>query len=163
MVMTKKIFIIAIVILLIDQLLKILVALNMSLGQSRTIINNFFYITHVNNYGAAWGIMQNKTIFLIIISLIALVIMYRFMLTFKNNLRNEIAFGLMFGGIIGNLLDRIFLGFVRDFIDFRILGYHFPVFNISDMAIVFGVILLIIAVIKGEDNENNRRRKQRAS
>ena len=73
------------------------------------------------------------------------------MYKFKLNRRNIIAFGLLFGGIIGNLLDRFILGYVRDFLDFYILGYDFPVFNISDCAIVIGIILLIIAIIKGEE------------
>lgn len=157
--MPKKIIIITLVILIFDQLSKILISSNMDLGQSHMMINNFFYITYLHNYGAAWGIMQNQRIILIVISLIALVIMYRFMLNFKNNVRNMIAFGLLFGGILGNLIDRLLIGSVRDFIDFRIFGYHFPVFNISDMAIVCGVGLLIIAIIKGEDNENNCRGK----
>ena len=145
------VLILTIIILIIDQTSKILIASNMSLGDSFKVINNFFYITHVNNHGAAWGIMQNQIIILIIITLVALCFLFRFMLTFKSNLRNKIAFGLLFGGIIGNLIDRVFLGFVRDFLDFRIFGFDFPVFNIGDMAIVIGVALLIFAIIKGED------------
>ena len=157
--MTKKIIVIAVVVLIIDQFLKVLVDANMLLNESITVINNLFYITYTNNYGAAWGIFQNQIFFLVTVSLIALIIIYRFMFTFKSNLRNEIAFGLLFGGIAGNLLDRLFLGSVRDFIDLRIFGYHFPVFNIADIVIVIGVFLLIFAIIKGEDHENNRRRK----
>ena len=76
------------------------------------------------------------------------------MKTFKNNTRNHIAFGLVYGGIIGNFIDRIFIGYVRDFIDVRIINYHYPVFNIADSAIVIGIILLIIAIIKKEDSHH---------
>ena len=72
------------------------------------------------------------------------------------------AFGLLLGGLSGNLIDRLFFGYVRDFLDFYIFGYDYPVFNIADICIVFGVILLIIAVLKGEDtNEDNSNRKSR--
>ncbi len=75
---------------------------------------------------------------------------------FKANFRNKLAFGLLLGGIAGNLFDRIIYGFVRDFIDLKIFTYNLPIFNIADMAVIFGSILIIYAIIKGEDlNENN--------
>ena len=77
------------------------------------------------------------------------------MYNFKNNFRNNMAFGLLMGGIIGNLIDRLFLGYVRDFLAFRIFNYNYPVFNLADTFIVVGVILLIIAIIKGEDKIGN--------
>ena len=72
--------------------------------------------------------------------------------------RNTLLFGLLFGGIIGNLIDRIFYGYVIDFLDFTIFGYDFPVFNFADICIVSGIFLLIIAICKKEDiNEVNYR------
>ena len=159
--MNKKTLIIAAVALILDQLFKTIIESSLHLNESIRVIKNFFAITYTNNYGAAWSLFNEKIFFLILVGIISLFIIYRYMNTFKENKRNIIAFGLLCGGIAGNLLDRIFLGYVRDFFDFKILGYDFPVFNISDMAIFFGVVLLIIAIIKGEDNGNSSKRKSK--
>ncbi|MDE5889251.1 MAG: signal peptidase II, partial [Bacilli bacterium] len=72
------------------------------------------------------------------------------------------AFGLLYGGLAGNLIDRIISGYVIDFLDFYIFKYDFPVFNVADICIVLGVLLLIYATIKGEDeNVNNSNRSKR--
>ena len=73
------------------------------------------------------------------------------MYSFKKNRRNNIAFGLILGGIFGNLIDRILKGYVIDFLDFKIFNYDYPVFNIADIAIVVGVILLGYAILRKED------------
>ena len=72
---------------------------------------------------------------------------------FKNNKRNIIAFSCIYGGLIGNLIDRIFHGYVIDFIDFYIFNYNYPIFNIADASICIGVCLLIYSIYLGEDNE----------
>lgn len=150
--MNKKILIISSIVLILDQISKNLIEAFLHLNEVIKIIPNFFYFTYVNNYGAAWNIFNNKTYLLIGITGIVLIVLIRYMNTFKYNNRNIISFGLLFGGITGNLIDRLFLGYVRDFLDFKIFSYNFPVFNISDTAIFIGTILLIIAIIKGEDN-----------
>ncbi|MDD4187806.1 MAG: signal peptidase II [Bacilli bacterium] len=152
--MKKRILIITTIILFLDQVSKNIIEAYMNLNDRIDLIPNFFSFNYTNNYGGAWSILNNKVAFLIIITIIIMIIIYRYMNTFKDNMRNNIAFGLLFGGITGNLLDRLFLGYVRDFIAFRIFNYNFPVFNISDMAIVVGTFLLIIAIIKGEDHAN---------
>lgn len=152
--MNKKIMIISIITLLVDQIIKNIIQSYLKLGESLTIVKKFINISYVNNYGAAWNIFNNRSIFLIIVSLIALIIIYRFMYVFKSNNRNNLAFGFICGGIMGNLIDRLFLGYVRDFIDIYILGYDYPVFNIADIAVVIGVFLLVIAIIKGEDGSD---------
>lgn len=159
--MNKKTSIMAISIVLIDQLLKALVNTYMDIFQSKSIINNFFYITNLHNDGIAWGYFSNRLYIIIFLSVIALFIIYRYITTFKNNLRNIFAFGLITGGIYGNLLDRIFFGYVRDFLDFRIFGYDYPVFNISDIALVVGVGLLIISIFKGDDLSDNKSRSRK--
>ncbi|MDD2409108.1 MAG: signal peptidase II [Bacilli bacterium] len=157
--MNKKILISASIILFLDQISKILIDLYLSINDSFTIINNFFHITYVNNYGAAFGILNNKIWLLIIFTLLTVFIVYRYINTFKINKRNEIAFSFLLGGILGNLIDRLFLGYIRDFLDFKIFGYNFPVFNLGDTFIFLGAILLIIAIYKGEDNANSSKSK----
>ena len=138
-------------ILILDQLSKSLIEVYFKLNESIKIINNFFYLTRVQNTGGAWSIFSDKSYIFIIVSIIALVLLIRYMLKFKKNKRNSIAFAILISGIFSNLADRIFLGYVRDFLDFKIFGYDFPIFNVADIAIVIGVFLLIIAIIKGED------------
>lgn len=159
--MNKKIFAIAIITLVLDQLAKGFLELSFKLNESIPIINNFFYITNCHNNGAAWSILPNARILFIVLSFIALIIIYRYIYLFKTNFRNNLAFGLLIGGISGNLLDRILFGYVRDFFDFYLFKYDYPVFNIADIAIVIGVILLLIAIIKKEDVEvANKSRKR---
>ena len=71
------------------------------------------------------------------------------------NTRNNIALSILLGGIAGNLADRLFLGYVRDFLDFRFGSYNFPIFNLADTFIVIGVILLIFAILKGEEKDGS--------
>lgn len=154
--MNKRIFVVSVLVLLLDQLSKIIVSSFIALNEEIVILQNFFKITYLNNYGAAFSIMNFKVEFLSFISIIILLIIYRYIYSFKNNLRNNVAFGFIIGGLVGNLIDRVFLGFVRDFLAFKIFGFNFPVFNLADSFIVIGVILLVFAIIKGEDkiNEN---------
>ena len=156
--MNRKIFIIAVLSLLIDQLTKILVGIFLTLNESVPILKNFFSITFIQNYGAAWNFLNNKVDFLIFVSLFAIFILYRYIYNFKRNKRNSLAFGLILGGIVGNLIDRVFLGYVRDFLSFRFWNYQYPIFNFADTFIVIGVFLLILAIIKGEDKDENSSR-----
>lgn len=149
--MSKKIFLIASTVLIIDQVSKSLIDVYFGLHETYPIINNFFAITRAENTGGAWSIFSSLSFIFIILGIIAIIMLIKFMFSFKKNMRNTIAFGLTLGGIASNLADRIFLGFVRDFLDFTIFNYDYPIFNLADVAIVIGVILLIIAIIKGED------------
>lgn len=151
--MNRKIFVIAVITLFLDQITKVIISL--FFNDLLVILPDFFSLEYTKNYGAAWSIFNYKVEFLIFISLIALIILFRYLYSFKLNLRNNIAFGLLFGGICGNLIDRLFIGFVRDFLSFKFFNYHFPIFNLADTCIVMGVLLLIIAIFKGEDKLAN--------
>lgn len=149
--MNKKIFKVAVFSLLFDQITKILISIFLNVNEKVVVIKNFLWAYYVENDGAAWSILSNKQNLLILLSIIALVIIYRYMYNFKKNKRNNLAFGFIIGGIFGNLIDRIFLGYVRDFISIKVIEYYYPVFNFADSFIVIGVLLLIIAIFKGED------------
>lgn len=145
--MNRKIVIIGIIALVIDQITKSLMQIY---DVHFNIINGFLRLNYIQNTGAAWSILEGKQYLLIGISIVMLILVYNMSFSYDNNKLNNITFGLLFGGIIGNLIDRVFYGMVRDFIDINIFGYDFPVFNIADMAIVFGVIILLIGTLKGE-------------
>ena len=151
--MNKKTYVIAIFILLFDQISKSLIEIYFKLNESFVIVKDFFNITVAHNTGGAWSILNNHSYLFIVFSVIALIVLIRFMFQFKNNLRNNIAFACTVAGIMSNLADRLFLGYVRDFLDFTVLGYDYPIFNIADIAIVVGVLLLIVAIFKGEDKK----------
>lgn len=149
--MNRKILIVGIIALIIDQISKIIVEAYLVLNKPVILINNFFSLTLCHNQGAAWGILKDKEWIIIVFTIMAILLIYHFIYCFKSNMRNNIAFGLLFGGLDGNLLDRIIFGYVRDFLDLYIFKYDYPVFNIADICIVVGVILLIISIIKGDD------------
>ena len=109
------------------------------------IIKNFFYITYVENYGIAFGLFKNNTLIHIISTSIILLVMCCFLFRYyKKNIAVAICVSLIIGGAIGNLIDRIRLGYVVDYIHFIIFP---PVFNIADAAIVCGAMLLSILLI----------------
>ena len=149
----KKVYIIALISLIIDQIVKILVSNYLILGQTTKIINNFFYLTYVQNTGAAFSILIGYRYILIIITLIFLYYLYKY--TKKQTNPNKLAIlshGLLLGGIIGNLIDRIIYGYVIDYLDFMIFNYNFPIFNLADTFIAIGCIILVINSYAKEEN-----------
>ena len=131
-----------------DQLSKAWIRANLAIGQSIFEVG-FFRITHLNNTGAAFGLFQNHTLVLTIIGIIgAIAILFcaflsRRYLPYVDNMPGKLALGLVFGGTIGNLIDRLRLGRVTDFID---VGF-WPTFNVADSAVTVGVILLAVTIL----------------
>lgn len=153
----KKILPISLLLIVIDQIVKILVINKMALQQSITIINNFFNITYVRNTGAAWSILSGNVLLLIMISVLALVTIYYYLIKDKDlNKIDIVSYSMLIGGIIGNLIDRIVHGYVIDYLDFTIFNYNFPIFNIADTLIVISIIIIGISLIVGEYREQNR-------
>ncbi len=127
-------------ILVTDQLSKYLVAKYLTLHSSFTVIKGIFYLSLVHNRGAAFGILKNNVPLFIITSLIAVVFIYRYLKKEdrKRALSERIALLLILAGACGNLIDRVRLGYVVDFLDFRV----WPVFNLADSAITVGAVIL---------------------
>jgi signal peptidase II len=121
------------------------------------VIPNFFELVYVENKGAAWGMLSEHTDILSIISgvMLVLIVVFRKQI-FHDVLPQRIAFGLLVGGIIGNLIDRVWFGFVTDFLDFYIGTSHWPAFNVADSSICIGVVLYSISswiVQRAEDQQ----------
>ena len=150
--MKKKSLIIATIIVIIDQVLKIVIDNILSINESIQVIPNVFYITKVYNTGAAWSLFEGSGILLIIIAIVAFFLLLKYQNYFMENKRNILAFALIYGGLVGNLIDRVIYGYVIDYLHFFIFDYSFPVFNLADIAIVVGFLLVIIAIIKGEEH-----------
>ena len=151
--MNKKIIYTMFICIFIDQLIKIIVSNIALLNTPYEVIKNFFYLTHVRNLGAAWGIFYGNRYFLILVSLFALFIFYFVFIKNKKLSKFEsISFGILLGGIIGNLIDRIVYGYVIDYLDFQIFNYDFPIFNFADTCIVISIILIIIKIIKDDSD-----------
>ena len=143
-----KIGIISFIVILIDQIIKIVVDKNLSFSDGFDIINKFLYITNVHNEGAAWSILNGNVFLLIFISIIALVAILAYLKSIKMDKVDEVLYAILIGGIIGNLIDRIVYRYVIDYIGVIIFGYYFPVFNFADMCIVISVIILLIKSFK---------------
>lgn len=147
----KKISLIAVFSILIDQIIKIIVSNSLTLNKSIILIKDFFSLTYVRNDGAAFSILSGNRFFLIMIAFLTLFLIYFFFIENKNLSKIEIiTYSLLIGGIIGNLIDRIIFGYVIDYLDFYIFNYNFPVFNFADICIVISVLFLILDILKGE-------------
>lgn len=135
------------IVLGLDQATKMIVNNNMSLYEQIQIIPGFFNFTYLHNTGAAWSMFEGKMMFFYLITIVALVGMFLFYRhSEKGDYLSRIALSLMMAGTLGNFIDRILFQHVRDFIDFIVFGYDFPVFNIADMALFFGVVIIFLDV-----------------
>ncbi len=140
-----------------DQITKNLVVANMSYTDRREVIEGFFYLTHVRNTGAAFGLFADapepfRIIMFVTISLVAVGIIISFFLRLAPGDRlSALALGLILGGALGNLIDRFRFGEVVDFLHFRLWGgYSWPDFNLADTFIVVGVALLVLELLAHE-------------
>ena len=153
--------VISAIILLLDQATKIFIDRTMGLHSSITVVENFFNITYIRNKGAAFGILAESSFrlpFFILVSIIAVVVI----IGVFRKLRPEqtftaVALSLIFAGALGNLIDRIRLGEVIDFLDAHWYGHHWPVFNVADSAICVGVFLLAIDMFLDERHKKSER------
>ena len=137
---------VTILVTVLDQITKEVVRHKLATGELSTVIPGFFNIAHVHNTGAAWGMLEGLSQGLVVLSIVMLVVLAVFRRHFiKDDLWSRLALGLMMGGIVGNLIDRVRLGYVVDFLDFHWKELcRFPSFNVADSAICVGVGLYIL-------------------
>ncbi|CAI8261861.1 MAG: Lipoprotein signal peptidase [Opitutia bacterium UBA7350] len=153
----KRLICTAVLVFLLDQSTKLWVSHELPINtynswDSITIIPDFFYIIHIGNYGAAWGILEGQGLLLAAFALVALFTLFVFRKTLELHCHLEQwIFGLMIGGIVGNLADRCLRGYVIDFLDFHLPfsipyileGGRYPAFNVADCGIVIGVFAFL--------------------
>lgn len=151
-----KLLIISFLIFIIDRISKIIIVTRVPYLSKNTIIDNFLSITYIKNIGAAWSILEGKQIFLIMVSIIFLSIFLFLALKEKLTSLNIIQYSFVIGGGLGNLYDRIFLNCVIDFISIDIFNYSFPIFNLADIFICIGTLILIIRIIRSEKYDRSK-------
>ncbi|MBA8759257.1 MULTISPECIES: signal peptidase II [Staphylococcus] len=145
---------IVVLILIADQVTKFVIRTQMAVGESFNVIPHFLSITSHRNNGAAWGILSGKITFFYIITVIILIALVVFFIKeAKNQMMMQIAISLLFAGALGNFIDRVRTGEVVDFVDTVIFGYDFPIFNIADASLTIGVILLVIILLKDQNQK----------
>ena len=139
------VFFTAVMIVLLDQLTKFLIKQNLQLSQSIPIIKNILHLTYVTNTGSAFGLFKGFNLIFIFFSIIVIAAIFYFTQKIKENEKVLLfSIGLLFGGTLGNLIDRLLYGSVVDFIDLRI----WPIFNIADSAVTMSIMLLIVLLWK---------------
>jgi signal peptidase II len=156
---TRYLYIISIIIVILDQLSKYLIVHDYTLGVSAPIIHNVLHITLLRNTGGAFGIMRSLPVMLLVVSAIVAVFII-VILKNKASIPKIVGIALAFqlGGALGNLIDRIRLGYVVDFIDLIV----WPIFNVADIAITIGVLILAFHLIFHSHTENPVQNKQDA-
>ncbi len=145
--MKKEIVIGSSLIFIIDQISKYLME-RFFKNKVLVIIPNLFNIDFTYNRGGAFSILNDQIILLIVATIVCLFVLVKISKEVEPSIPKTFMFSLLYGGVIGNLFDRVFFYSVRDFLDFKFFDYHFPTFNVADMAIVLGMFLLIIELLR---------------
>ena len=157
--MKKKYWVIVICLLILfDQLTKWLVVKYIDLNSSLVIIKNFFKLCYIKNTGISFGLLSNQGIIIILLSVLIIGYMiYEFIKT--NNKCGIISSSLIISGALGNLIDRLFRGYVVDFFSFTIFKKEMAIFNVADSFITIGVIIYIIVLFMEGKNERIKSKK----
>lgn len=142
-----QVLLLGLAVVLLDQVTKLQVRASFVYGgEPLAVIPGFFNLVYVRNPGAAWGLFGGQQTWLVLLSIVVLALLaanHRHLL--NPTADHRIALGLMTGGILGNLIDRVRLGWVTDFFDFHIAGRHWPAFNIADSAICIAVGIYLLS------------------
>ena len=141
-------FVVTILMIAADRITKYYISTTMDIGEKTRLIDNFFYITHHTNKGAAWGMFHNANMTLIlgilsvIVSIVMIFVFFRF-----DKWAIHLSLAMIISGALGNAYGRILHGEVIDFLDFYIFGYDFPIFNVADMMVTLGTGILIVYIL----------------
>jgi signal peptidase II len=138
----------ACVVFLVDAVSKLAVARTLEPGASVRVLGDVVRLTHVKNFGASFGLFPGSTLTLIVISSVAVLIVFALALHSMDRTSQMILLGLIMGGALGNLFDRVRLGGVIDFVDIGVGSIRWPVFNAADVAVTLGVILLLLQYLR---------------
>jgi signal peptidase II len=150
-------FLVALFIFILDQFTKYLIQVKVSPSDIIEVLP-FFNIVYVKNPGAAFGMFQELgATFLIIVAAIAIIFVSVLIIKDPDN---RLAYSFLLGGAAGNMTDRIIHGFVIDFLDFYIYRYHWPAFNVADMALTAGVFLLLIKMFLMSSSVKNKKKQK---
>jgi signal peptidase II len=151
--------IVSALVLLLDQATKIFIDRSMDVHSSITVVENFFNITYLRNKGAAFGFLATSNYrlpFFIMVSIVAVAVIIRVFFKLRPDQKfTAFALALIFSGALGNLIDRIRLGEVIDFLDAHWYNHHWPAFNVADSAICVGVFLLAIDMFFEEKRQQS--------
>lgn len=167
--MNKKFLLLGVttgLIVILDQITKYYVDASMRLHESIPVIDGLFSITHVRNPGAAFGFLADaspvfRAIFFVAVTVLAIFLVLHYIWKSRaEEPRLTFALSLILSGAVGNLIDRVRLGEVIDFLDVYIGAYHWPAFNVADSAISVGAVILLIEIIRGgKDGRIDAKRK----
>lgn len=149
-------YLLIVVLVAVDQIVKYLIQANVDLNQTIPVIDGVFHITYIQNFGAAFSILQNQRLLLLIVSGAAILALFTYLVWKKKAMHwmASLSFSLIIAGGIGNLIDRFTKGYVVDFFDFRI----WPIFNVADVAVCCGCCLLIFYVLFWERRVEQRQK-----
>ncbi len=162
------VFIFATVLVLLDQITKVIVEVQLTQSSHVNILGDFLYITKTYNTGAGWSMMDDNTLILAILSLAASIVFvyitYKYLKDFRKNLMVSIAMALALGGCVGNMVDRFLTVFkvrdgVIDFIGMYIGDYAWPIYNLADVFLVCGVIVFAVWGIFFSENKDKKNYK----
>jgi signal peptidase II len=132
--------------ILVDQIVKIIISSTMGVGETIPVIKDIFHFTYIRNEGAAFGMLSEHRWVFMIISSVAIVAMCVYLFKFcKERMLTRIGVALVIGGGIGNMIDRIFLGYVVDMIDCRFIDFY--VFNVADSCVCVGAGIVFLGVL----------------